>query len=60
MKAGKASVTGRVGVDSSANTIALEGYAALPVTLKDVKLRFENGKSCSGKSKGGNLKLDEP
>jgi len=37
---GKASVTGKVGVDSSANTIALEGYAALPVTLKDVKLRF--------------------
>ena len=40
MKAGKASVTGKVGVDSSANTIALEGYATLPVTLKNVKLRF--------------------
>jgi hypothetical protein len=34
---GKASVTGRVGIDSSANTIALESYDTLPVTLKNVK-----------------------
>jgi hypothetical protein len=37
---GKTSVTGKVFVDSSANTIALENYGALPVTLKDVKPRF--------------------
>ena len=34
---GKASVTGKVGVDSSANTIALDSYATLPITLKNVK-----------------------
>jgi hypothetical protein len=39
---GKASVSGKVAVDSSANTIALEGYAGLPVTLKDVKPRTGN------------------
>jgi hypothetical protein len=39
---GKASVTGKVGVDSSANSIALEGYAGLPVTLKDVRPRVGN------------------
>ena len=39
---GKASVTGKVAVDSAANTIALESYAALPVTLKDVKPRIGN------------------
>jgi hypothetical protein len=39
---GKASVTGKVGIDSSANTIALEGYAGLPVILKGVKPRSEN------------------
>lgn len=36
---GKASVTGKVTVDTSANTIALEGYAGLPVTLKNVKAK---------------------
>jgi hypothetical protein len=39
---GKASVTGRVAVDRAANTIALEDYAALPVTLRDVKPRNGN------------------
>ena len=34
---GKASLTGKVAVDSSAKTIALDGYSALPVVLKDVK-----------------------
>jgi hypothetical protein len=39
---GKASVTGKVAIDSSANTIALEGYAALPLTFRDVKARTGN------------------
>src|SRR5437762_9970148 len=34
---GKASVTGKVAVDSEAKTIALDGYTALPVVLKSVK-----------------------
>jgi len=36
---GKASITGKVSVDSSANTIALDGYSALPVIFKEVKRR---------------------
>jgi hypothetical protein len=36
---GKASINGKVSLDSQANTIALENYAALPVTLKNVKPR---------------------
>lgn len=36
---GKASITGKVAVDTTANTVALENYAALPVTLKNVKPR---------------------
>lgn len=36
---GKASVSGKVAVDGSANAISLEGYAALPVLLKNVRLR---------------------
>ena len=39
---GKASVIGKVAVDTSANTIALDGYASLPVTFKDVKPRTGN------------------
>jgi len=39
---GKASVTGKVTVDSAANTIALQDYAALPVTLREVKPRSAN------------------
>jgi hypothetical protein len=39
---GKASVSGKVTVDSSANTISLDGYAALPVLLRNVKLRSTN------------------
>jgi hypothetical protein len=34
---GKASMTGTVFIDGGANTIALEDYAALPVTLKNVR-----------------------
>jgi len=34
---GKASLTGKVTVDSQAKTIALDGYAALPVVFKGVK-----------------------
>jgi hypothetical protein len=34
---GKASLTGTVFIDGGANTIALEDYAALPVTLKNVR-----------------------
>jgi hypothetical protein len=34
---GKASLTGRVSIDGAANTIALEDYAVLPVTLKNVR-----------------------
>ena len=34
---GKMSLTGKVVVDSSAKTIALDGYNALPVILKGVK-----------------------
>jgi len=33
----KTSLTGKVAVDSTANVIALDGYAALPVVLKEVK-----------------------
>jgi hypothetical protein len=36
---GKISLTGKVAVDSSAKTIALENYSAMPVVLKDVKRR---------------------
>jgi hypothetical protein len=34
---GKASVTGKVAVDSAAKSIALDGYTTLPIVLKDVK-----------------------
>jgi hypothetical protein len=34
---GKTSLTGRVHVDETANMIALEDYAALPVTLTNVR-----------------------
>jgi hypothetical protein len=34
---GKTSLTGRVSIDGTANTIALEDYASLPVTLKNVR-----------------------
>jgi hypothetical protein len=34
---GKASLTGTVAIDGGANTIALADYAALPVTLKNVR-----------------------
>jgi hypothetical protein len=34
---GKTSLTGRVSIDDTANTIALEDYAGLPVTLKNVR-----------------------
>lgn len=37
---GKTSLTGKVAVDNPANLIALENYADLPVTLKDVKPRL--------------------
>ena len=36
---GKASLTGKVVVDEAAKTIALDGYAALPVVFKAVKRR---------------------
>ena len=36
---GKASLTGKVAVDSAAKAIALENYSALPVVLKGVKRR---------------------
>jgi hypothetical protein len=39
---GKASVTGKVSIDTTANTIALENYSALPLTLKNVKPRIGN------------------
>lgn len=39
---GKISLTGKVAIDSSANTIALADYAALPVMLKNVKPRSAN------------------
>jgi hypothetical protein len=39
---GKASVTGKVAIDSSAQTVALQDYASLPVTLKNVKPRTAN------------------
>jgi hypothetical protein len=35
----KSSLTGKVAIDSSVNSIALEGYSALPVLLKDLKRR---------------------
>jgi hypothetical protein len=34
---GKTSLSGRVSIDGAANTIALEDYASLPVTLKNVR-----------------------
>jgi hypothetical protein len=34
---GRTSLTGRVSIDGAANTIALEDYSALPVTLKNVR-----------------------
>ena len=37
MGEGKASLTGSVSIDGAANTIALEDYATLPVTLKNVR-----------------------
>ena len=37
MGEGRTSLTGRVSIDSAANTIALEDYAVLPVTLKNVR-----------------------
>jgi hypothetical protein len=39
---GKTSLTGKVVVDSSAKTIALDGYNSLPVVFKDVKRRSSN------------------
>jgi hypothetical protein len=36
---GKASLTGKVVIDPVANTIALDGYASLPVVFKAVKRR---------------------
>jgi hypothetical protein len=36
---GKASLTGKVAVDSAINSIALDGYTTLPVVLKDIKRR---------------------
>jgi hypothetical protein len=36
---GKSTLSGKVTVDNAANTIALDGYAGLPVLLKDVKRR---------------------
>jgi hypothetical protein len=36
---GKASVTGKIAVDAATKSIALDGYTALPVVLKDVKLK---------------------
>jgi hypothetical protein len=39
---GKTSLTGKVTVDSTANTLALDGYAGLPVVFKDVKRRPAN------------------
>ena len=38
----KTSLTGKVAIDGTANTIALESYAALPITLKDIKPGFIN------------------
>jgi hypothetical protein len=37
MGEGKTSLTGRVFIDDAANTIALEDYAAVPVTLRNVR-----------------------
>jgi hypothetical protein len=37
MGEGKTSLSGRVSIDGAANTIALEDYAVLPVTLKNVR-----------------------
>ena len=34
---GKASVTGKIAVDSDSKTIALDGYSGLPVVFKGVK-----------------------
>ena len=34
---GKTSLTGKITIDATAKTIALDGYAALPVVFKDVK-----------------------
>lgn len=34
---GKASLTGKVAVDTAANTLALADYATAPVVFKDVK-----------------------
>jgi hypothetical protein len=39
---GRGIVTGKVAVDSAAKTIALDGYAALPVILKGVKRQGGN------------------
>jgi hypothetical protein len=39
---GKASITGKVAIDSQAQTIALQDYASLPVMLKNVKPRTAN------------------
>jgi hypothetical protein len=36
---GKASLTGKVTMDSSAKTLGLENYSALPVVLRSVKRR---------------------
>jgi hypothetical protein len=37
MGEGKTSLTGTVSIDGAANTIALEDFAVLPVTLKNVR-----------------------
>jgi len=39
---GKTSLTGKVTVDSSSKTFALEGYMGLPIVFKDVKRRTGN------------------
>jgi hypothetical protein len=36
---GKSSLAGKVAVDPAVNSVALDGYAGLPVLLRDVKRR---------------------
>jgi hypothetical protein len=36
---GKTSLSGKVVIDSTVNSIALDGYSSLPVVFKDVKRR---------------------
>jgi hypothetical protein len=37
MGEGKTSLTGKVTMDATAKTIALDGYSTLPIVFKDVK-----------------------